>query len=154
MDKTVLERLKKEIENLAPQKDVEEVGVVRKVGDGIVEIEGLTSAQMAEMVIFDESTTNSVEQSIQHDGSLYGLILNLEEDSVKAVVLGDDARVVEGMIVRRSGNLLSIPVGDNFVGRIVNPLAEAVDGKGDIKSDTRAPIEREAYGVIDRAPVE
>lgn len=153
MDKTVLERLKKEIENLAPQKDVEEVGVVRKVGDGIVEIEGLTSAQMAEMVIFDESTTNSVEQSIQHDGSLYGLILNLEEDSVKAVVLGDDARVVEGMIVRRSGNLLSIPVGDNFVGRIVNPLAEAVDGKGDIKSDTRAPIEREAYGVIDRAPV-
>lgn len=154
MDKTVLERLKKEVESLSPKSDVEEVGVVRKVGDGIVEIEGLHSAQMAEMLIFDESSVASVQQSIEHDSALYGLILNLEEDSVKAIILGDASRVAEGMVVRRTGNLLSIPVGENFIGRIVNPLAEPVDGKGAIHSDTTQPIEREAYGVIDRAPVD
>ncbi|MFQ5541084.1 MAG: F0F1 ATP synthase subunit alpha, partial [Candidatus Paceibacteria bacterium] len=82
------------------------------------------------------------------------LVLNLEEDVIKAVILGDASRVAEGMVVRKTGELLSIPVGDTFLGRIVNALGEPVDGKGPIKSSARNPIEREAYGVIDRAPVD
>lgn len=154
MDKAVLERLKKEIESLDQSQETEEVGVVRKVGDGVVEIEGLEKAAMAEMVTFDESSTSTVEESISKKGVLYGVILNLEEDSVKATLLGDTSRVSEGMIVRRTGKLLSIPVGEKFVGRIVNTLAEPIDGKGAIESNEFAPIEREAYGVIDRAPVD
>lgn len=153
MDNTVLARLKKEIDALEPPTDVEEVGVVRKVGDGIVEIEGLESAQMAEMVTFDESSVTTVAGALEREGALYGLILNLEEDVVKAIILGNGARVAEGMVVRRTGKLLSIPVGEAFMGRIVDPLGEPVDGKGAIKASGTAPIEREAYGVIDRAPV-
>ncbi|MEK7613948.1 MAG: F0F1 ATP synthase subunit alpha [Patescibacteria group bacterium] len=154
MDKTILERLKKEIETLQPKAEREEVGVVRKVGDGIVEIEGLFGAQMAEMIVFDESSVSTVKDALTHDTQLFGLILNLEEDTVKAIILGEGSRVVEGMIVRRTGKLLSIPVGDAFIGRIVNPLGEAVDGKGPVEASGFAPIEREAYGVIDRAPVD
>jgi len=153
-DKTVIERLKKEIEGLVPNESVEEVGVVRTVGDGIAEIEGLSGAAMAEMVLFDESSSASVKDALDKDGALYGLVLNLEEDTVKVIILGDSARVKEGMTVKRTGNLLSIPVGEDFVGRIINPLGDPVDGKGAIKSDARNPIEREAYGVIDRAPVD
>lgn len=153
-DKTVIERLKREIEGLTPNASVEEVGVVRTVGDGIAEIEGLSGAAMAEMVLFDESSSASVKDALEKNGELYGLVLNLEEDTVKVIILGDSARVSEGMTVKRTGNLLSIPVGEDFVGRIINPLGDPVDGKGAIKSDARNPIEREAYGVIDRAPVD
>lgn len=151
MDSTILERLKKEIHNLGAPRE-EDVGVVRTVGDGIVVIDGLDSARMMEMVSFDESSTATVASALS-GGSVFGLVLNLEEDAVKAVVLGDSARVAEGMIVRRTGNLLSIPVGEAFIGRVVNALGEPVDGKGVIESRERNPIEREAYGVIDRAPV-
>ncbi|PIR85557.1 F0F1 ATP synthase subunit alpha [Candidatus Kaiserbacteria bacterium CG10_big_fil_rev_8_21_14_0_10_45_20] len=153
-DKTVIERLKQEIQNLSVQKDTQEVGVVRTVGDGIVEIEGLSGAAMAEMLYFDESSISSVEETISREGKLYGLALNLEEDTVKAIILGDSSRVQEGMVVKRTGNLLSIPVGENFIGRIINPLGDPVDGKGPIASEATHPIEREASGVIDRAPVD
>jgi len=154
MDNTVIERLKKEIERLDLAHKDEEVGIVRKVGDGIVEIEGLAQAAMTEMLQFDESSTNSVEKTISKNSDLFGLVLNLEEDSVKAIVLGDSSRIVEGMVVRKTGRLLSIPVGEAFVGRIVNSLGEPVDGKGAIKASGLNPIEREAYGVIFRAPVD
>lgn len=153
-DKTIIERLKHAIENSVPHTETEEVGVVRTVGDGIAEIEGLTNAAMAEMLLFDESSVSSVEDALSKEGPLYGLVLNLEEDTVKVIILGDSARVREGMVVKRTGNLLSIPVGEQFVGRVVSPLGEPVDGKGPIKSDAFNPIEREAYGVIDRAPVD
>lgn len=153
-DKTIIERLKREIENISPATNVEEVGVVRTVGDGIAEIEGLSNSAMAEMLLFDESSTSSVEGAISKEGALYGLALNLEEDSVKAIILGDSSRVREGMVVKRTGNLLSIPVGEQFIGRIVDTLGEPVDGKGPVHADVRNPIEREAYGVIDRASVD
>ncbi|MEK9177198.1 MAG: F0F1 ATP synthase subunit alpha [Patescibacteria group bacterium] len=154
VDKTVIERLKKEIESFSIGAQAEEVGVVRKVGDGIVEIEGLAGAAMTEMLSFDEASKGSVAKALKRDGSVTGIVLNLEEDAVKAILLGDSSRVSEGMVVRKTGKLLSIPVGDAFVGRIVDPLGEPVDGKGPIKASAVNPIEREAYGVIHRAHVD
>jgi len=154
MDASIIDRLKREIESFSSSKSPEEVGIVRKVSDGIVEIEGLEKAAMAEMVSFDESSQGTVKDAIQHDDALYGVILNLEEDTVKAIILGDSSRIREGMLVRSTGTLLSIPVGEAVVGRIVNALGQPVDGKGAIKSDGTKPIERVAYGVIDRSPVD
>jgi len=153
-DKTIIERLKKEIEALHLEEKEEDAGVVRMVGDGIVEIEGLAGAMMMEMITFDESSIASVAEAIANDSALFGLVLNLEEDSVKAVLLGDSSRVSEGMLVRKTGKLLSIPVGEAFIGRIVNVLGEPIDGKGPIRASGANPIEREASGVIDRAPVD
>ncbi|MBX9765050.1 F0F1 ATP synthase subunit alpha, partial [Patescibacteria group bacterium] len=153
MDATIIERLKKEIESFSGTHEPTEVGIVRTVGDGIVEIEGLEGAMMAEMVSFDESSASDVKTAISKEGALYGVILNLEEDSVKAIVLGDSQRITEGMLVKRTSRLLSIPVGEAIVGRIVNSIGEPIDGKGAIKTDKTMPIERVAYGVMDRAPV-
>jgi F-type H+/Na+-transporting ATPase subunit alpha len=153
MTQSIIEKLKKEIESLGVDTTPRDVGVVRAVGDGIVEIEGLAGATMAEMVVFDESSKLSVQQSIEREGKLFGVILNLEEDSVKAIVLGDASRIQEGMHVHGTGKLLSVPVGDAVIGRIVSTLGEPVDGKGPIKADTEYPVEREAYGVIDRSSV-
>src|SRR3989344_5726991 len=154
MDQTIIERLKKEIESFAGDQKPAEVGIVRKVGDGIVEIEGLSEAMMAEMVFFDESSASSVKNAIVKDDQLFGVILNLEEDTVKAIILGDSARIREGMLVKRTKQLLSVPVGEAMISRIVNALGDPIDGKGPIKTDTRSPIEREAYGVIDRSSVD
>lgn len=153
MDSTIIDRLKKEIQGINPKGGSEDVGVVRTVGDGIVEIEGLNTAAMAEMVLFDEASVSDVKSAIKHDDPLFGVILNLEEDTVKVILLGDSSRVREGMIVKRTKRLLSVPVGEAFVGRIVNAIGEPVDGKGPIKSEKTMPIERVAYGVIDRSSV-
>ncbi len=153
MSNTIIERIKKEIESFDQKTAPESVGRVTTVGDGIAEIEGLADAMMSEMVRFDDSEGTSVEAAIAHDDALYGLVLNLEEDTVKVVVLGDTARVKEGMRVKRTGTLLSIPVSGSIVGRVVNPLGEPQDGKGAIAKDKEMPIEREAYGVMDRAAV-
>ena len=153
MDAAIIARLKKEIEQYSTDKKPEEVGIVRKVGDGIVEIEGLEKATMAEMITFDESSKTSVKDAIHKEDSLFGVILTLEEDVVKAIILGDSARIKEGMLVRSTGKLLTVPVGDAMVGRIVNALGESVDGKGPIKTSHTNPIERVAYGVIERSPV-
>jgi F-type H+-transporting ATPase subunit alpha len=153
MDISIIERLKKEIESFAPNAKPQETGIVRKVGDGIVEIEGLDEAGMAEMVRFDEASVSDVKSAISHDDTLFGVILNLEENMVKAIILGDSSRIKEGMLVHRTKKLLSISVGEAVIGRIVDALGMPVDGKGPIKSDATSPIEREAYGVIDRGPV-
>lgn len=152
-DISIIDRLKKEIDSFGSSNEVQESGVVRKVGDGIVEIEGLGNAAMAEMIRFDESSVSDVKEAISNDDVLFGVILNLEEDTVKAIVLGESSRIKEGMVVFRTKKLLSIPVGEATIGRILNILGEPIDGKGPIKADTISPIEREAYGVIDRAPV-
>ncbi len=153
-DQTIIERLKKEIAALHLEEKEEDAGVVRMVGDGIVEIEGLSGAMMMEMITFDESSNASVAQALTKDSELFGLVLNLEEDSVKVVLLGDSSRISEGMIARKTGKLLSIPVGEAFIGRVVNVLGEPIDSKGPVKAVGANPIEREAYGVIDRAPVD
>lgn len=154
MDQSVIERLKKEIESFSAGKEPTEVGIVANTGDGIVEINGLENAEMAEMVLFDEASVSDVKGAVSKDSELFGVILNLEEDSVKAIVLGDGSRIKEGMLVRRTKKLLSVPVGEAVIGRVMDALGQPIDGKGPIKSEKSSPIEREAYGVIDRAHVD
>lgn len=154
MQHPLIERLEKELSQLRPDIAMEESGVVTAIGDGIAEIAGLEKAMLAEMIEFDTSSQTTVTKGTQSREKLYGLILNLEEDTVKAIVLGNGARVVEGMRVRRMGTVLSISVGEGLLGRVVNPLGEPVDGKGEITGKTiLQPIEREAYGVIERSSV-
>ena len=150
---SIIKRIEAEIAAWKPKEGVEEVGIVRATGDGIAEIDGLEKAVMTEMVIFDPTFDRSLEAALADPSPIYGLVLNLEEGQVRAVVLGDASKVYEGMLVRRTGRLLSIPVGEAMVGRVVNPLGEPVDGKGPVKDTVAKPIEREAYGVIDRASV-
>lgn len=152
MSTSIIERIKKEIEDIDISATSEEIGSVVSVGDGIAEIEGLTSAQMMEMVVFTESSA-TLSEILERDDVLYGLILNLEEDVVKVVILGDSTHVREGMRVSRTNKLLSIPVSQEIVGRVVNALGEPLDGKGVIAEDRAMPIERTAYGVMDRAGV-
>ncbi len=153
MSTTIIDRIKKEIENLDTKTVAEEVGVVVGVGDGIAEIEGLARAQMMEMVVFETTADASLGEAMSKEKSLIGLVLNLEEDTVKVVVLGETALIKEGMTVRRTGKLLSVPVGEAIVGRVVNALGEAIDGKGAIATDKDMPIERVAYGVMERSSV-
>ena len=108
---------------------------------------------MMEMVVFDRGAGETLEKTLASDNALFGLILNLEEDVVKVVVLGESSAVREGMRVWRTEKLLSIPVGEAIVGRVVSPLGEPLDGKGAIKTDRNMPIERVAYGVMERSAV-
>ncbi len=150
---SIIKRIESEIAQLAPATGSEETGVVRATGDGIAEIDGLEKAVMTEMVLFDPTFDRTLEAALKDPNPIYGLVLNLEEDGTRAVILGDSTKVYEGMLVRRLGRLLSIPVSDSLVGRVVNPLGEPVDGKGPVDTKNLKPIEREAYGVMDRSPV-
>ena len=150
---SIIERIEKEIKSWTPTEGAEESGIVRTVGDGIAEVDGLTGAVMTEMVLFDPTFDRTLEAALKDPTPIYGLVLNLEEDEVRVVILGDAAKVYEGMLVRRVGRLLSIAVGESLIGRVVNPLGEPVDGKGPTLAKDVRPIESEAYGVIDRAPV-
>ena len=150
---SIIKRIESEIAGHTPSGDSEETGIVRATGDGIAEIDGLEKAIMNEMVLFDPTFDRTLEAALKDADPIYGLVLNLEEDGVRAVILGDSSRVYEGMLVRRVGRLLSIPVGDSLVGRVVNPLGEPVDGKGPVPGVKPRPIESEAYGVMDRSPV-
>ena len=153
MSTVIIDKIKKEIESLDTSAAPEEIGIVTAVGDGIAEIDGLRQAQMMEMVVFSDGDGKTLEEALASDDTLYGLILNLEEDVVKVVVLGESNRVKEGMRVLRTSKLLSIPVGEDIVGRVVNPLGEVIDGKGAIEAKKDMPIERVAYGVMDRSGV-
>jgi F-type H+/Na+-transporting ATPase subunit alpha len=153
MSTTLVERIKKELEGIPLSPHIEEEGVVVAVGDGVAEIDGITGAAMMEMIIFDKSDKETLKESLESSSAVMGLVLNLEEDSVKAVVLGNPNSVTEGMRVRRTKRLLSIPVGDDIVGRVVNPLGEVLDGKGAYTKKRDMAIERVAYGVMDRSAV-
>ncbi|OGG72705.1 F0F1 ATP synthase subunit alpha [Candidatus Kaiserbacteria bacterium RIFCSPLOWO2_01_FULL_53_17] len=153
MDTSAIEKIVKEIELFAPKGESSHVGRVTAVGDGVCAIDGLSKAVMSEILEFEEHEGKSLKDSMQHEGKLYGLILNLEEDSIRAIILGDSARVSEGMIVKSTGKILSVPSGEELLGRVVNALGEPIDGKGPFKKATMMPVERESYGVIDRKSV-
>jgi F-type H+-transporting ATPase subunit alpha len=150
---SIIEKIEREIAAWEPTAGAQEAGLVRTTGDGIAEIDGLAGATMNEMVLFDPTHDRSLAEALKDPAPIYGLVLNLEEAGVRAVILGDASKIYEGMLVRRMKKLLSIPVGEALIGRVVNSLGEPVDGKGPIKAAESRPIEREAYGVIDRSPV-
>jgi F-type H+-transporting ATPase subunit alpha len=153
MDSSIVEKIVREIEGYTPKNESEHVGRVTAVGDGVVAIDGLSQAVMSEVVIFEEGTGAKLEHAMETRTPLYGLILNLEEDGVRATILGDSARVSEGMTVKSTGKVLSVPSGDELLGRVVNALGEPIDGKGPFKKVTMMPVERQASGVIDRKSV-
>lgn len=153
MDSSTVAKIIKEIEGYVPAKNAEHVGRVTAVGDGVVAIDGLSNAVMSEVVVFEEAEGKSLKDSMGDTGLLYGLLLNLEEDGVRAVILGDVSRVREGTVVKSTGKILSVPSGEELLGRVVNALGEPIDGKGPFKKPTMMAVEREAYGVMARKGV-
>jgi F-type H+-transporting ATPase subunit alpha len=152
-DNTFVEKIIKEIEGYKPVHSETHIGHVVSVGDGVVALDGLSQSVMGEILTFDEDAHKDLNTAMHAETSLYALVLNLEEDGVKAVILGDSARVREGMIVKSTGTILSVPASEELLGRVVNALGEPIDGKGAIKNTTMMPIERIASGVIDRKSV-
>ncbi|MBE6875901.1 MAG: F0F1 ATP synthase subunit alpha [Ruminococcus sp.] len=131
--------IKDQIKNYHAQISLSDVGTVITVGDGIANIHGLEKCMSGEL--------------IQFENGVYGMALNLEQDSVGAVLLGSDEDIKEGSSVKRTGEIMSVPVGDELLGRVVNALGQPIDGKGALKTTKRAPIEKVASGVITRKSV-
>jgi F-type H+-transporting ATPase subunit alpha len=131
--------IKRQIEGYDAEIDINEVGTVISVGDGIARIHGLDRVMYNELLEFPRN--------------VFGLALNLEEDSVGAVLLGESQLVKEEDLVKRTHRIMQVPAGPAMVGRVVNPLGLPLDGKGPIKTDAHQPIERLAPGVVDRQPV-
>lgn len=152
MTNTLIEKLKRQIQDFEPTRTVEGVGVVVSVGDGVAEIEGLPHAVMAEMVEFD-TADGSLAEAIENEGKLFGMVLNLEADAIRVIVLGDTRRVKEGMTVKSTGRVLSVPVGEALMGRVVGTLGEPKDTGGHIKHEKMYPLERPSYSVIERQSV-
>ena len=150
-----IEQFKKEIEEFQPssRKAAQHFGTVTRVSDGVAEIEGLSGAVMSEMLRFDIAHGKELSEAMDLPSELFGVVLNLEEESVRAIILGDTGRIAEGMKVESTGEVLSIPVGEALLGRVVNALGAPLDGLGAIKAAQRNPIERQGYGVIDRQGV-
>jgi len=131
--------LREQIENYEQTVAVDEVGAIISVGDGIARIHGLEKVMAGEMLAFP------------HD--IFGIALNLEEEEVGAVLLGESSELKEGDVVKRTNTIMSVPVGEALIGRVLNPLGEPVDDKGPINTKERNPLERIAPGVLDRQPV-
>ena len=141
--------LKKELQGGETSPGVEEVGKVVSVGDGVVQIEGLPNVMFSEMVEIEKFPAEADAPTFP------AVALNLEEYTVGAVVLGNDAGIKEGDIVKRTGKVLSVPTGEALLGRVVNPLGQTLDGKGTLDSSklSSSPIEQAAPAVMDREPV-
>ena len=131
--------IKSQIKNYESRLEFSETGIVILVGDGIVKASGLTNCVAGELLEFSNGS--------------YGLALNLEENTVSIVVLGTDKGIKEGDVIKRTGRVVSVPVGKNLLGRVVDALGEPIDGKGPIDADDYRPIETNAPGIIDREPV-
>ncbi len=131
--------IREQIGSFAVDVDVAEVGSIISLGDGIARVHGVENAMAGEMLEFPHG--------------VYGIALNLEEESVGAVLLGEYTAIKEGDIVKRTGRIISVPVGDEMLGRVVNALGQPIDGKGRIVTKQYLPIERLAPGVVDRQPV-
>lgn len=117
----------------------DEIGRIVKIGDGIAIIQGLENAMASELLLFPDN--------------VYGIVLNLEEDSVGAVLMGSDTNIKEGDEVHRTGRIIEVPVGDQLLGRVVNSLGQPIDGLGEINTEKRRPVERVAPGVMTRKSV-
>jgi F-type H+-transporting ATPase subunit alpha len=135
----IIEQLKKQIEDVEMTTQTQKVGTILEVGDGVVRMDGLSDVMASEMLTFANGAV--------------GVALNLEEDQVGAMVLGDYKGIKEGEEVRSTGEILSIPVTEKMIGRVINPLGKAIDGKEEITSDIHYPIENLAPGVIERKSV-
>src|SRR5213082_4148639 len=131
--------IRQQIQSFDVDLHVDEVGTVLEVGDGIARVHGLEKAMASEMVEFENGS--------------FGLALNLEEDSVGVVILGDYLDIREGQIVKRTGRVLSVPAGEGLIGRVVTPLAQPIDGKGPVDAPHLMPIEGRAPGIAERQPV-
>src|SRR5256885_1165842 len=136
---SILEEIETKIAGLKTSTTKSNIGTVREAGDGVARIEGLSDVMLNEMIEFP--------------GGVFGLALNLEETEVGAILLGDATKISEGDEAKTTGRLLSVPVGKQVLGRVVNTLGEPLDGKGDIKSETFYPLEKIAPGVIKRRSV-
>ena len=126
--------LRTHVESFAPSLAQEQLGRVLEVGDGVARVAGLPDA--------------SVNELLEFEGGLLGLALNLDEETIGAVVLGKSDHVEEGQAVKATGRILSVPVGDALVGRVVNALGQPIDGKGPIASDTQRRMEVQAPGIV------
>ena len=132
--------IKKQIENFQPNFDVTETGVVTYIGDGIARARGLDNAMSGELLEFENGA--------------YGMAQNLESNDVGIIILGDFVAIREGDIVKRTGKIMEVPVGEALIGRVVNPLGQPVDGQGPINSTKTRPVEQKATGVMDRKSVD
>lgn len=139
----IIEQIKNKIADYKESAQMKTVGKVISIGDGIAKISGLSDVAMSEMVEFKN----------QKGGVSYGVVLNIEEDSVGVVILGEYTGIKEGDEVTASGRVLEVPVGGSMIGRVINPLGEALDGKGKIEKNKFYPIEKIAPGVIARQSV-
>lgn len=131
--------LRRQLSGFESEADIYEVGTVLQVGDGVARVYGLSKVMASELVEFPNN--------------VFGMVLNLEEDNVGVMLFGDDRHVKEGDTVKRTKRIASVPVGEDLLGRVVNPLGQPIDAKGPINHDTLYPIERKAHGVIQRQPV-
>lgn len=132
--------IKEQIKNYTAKLETTDVGTVIQVADGIARIHGLENAMQGELLEFP--------------GEVYGMVMNLEEDNVGVVLLGDSRAVNEGDVVKTTGRVVEVPVGDALTGRVVNALGQPIDEKGPIDTEKYSPVERVAYGVIDRQAVD
>ncbi|MDL1891471.1 F0F1 ATP synthase subunit alpha [Sphingobacteriales bacterium CHB3] len=131
--------LRKQLAGFEKETDVYEVGTVLQIGDGVARVYGLSKAVMSELVEFPHG--------------VFGMVLNLEEDNVGCILFGESSEIKEGDVVKRTGRVASIPVGEGMLGRVINSLGQPIDDRGPIKTDKLMHIERKALGVVDRAPV-
>jgi F-type H+-transporting ATPase subunit alpha len=131
--------LRKQLAGFEKEVDVYDVGTVLQVGDGIARVYGLSRVMASELVEFPND--------------VYGMVLNLEEDNVGCILFGESTLIKEGDVVKRTGRVASMPVGEQMLGRVINPLGQPLDGRGPIKTEKYLPIERKALGVIFRQPV-
>lgn len=132
--------IREQMKHYTAKLETTDVGTVIQVADGIARIHGLENAMQGELLEFP--------------GEVYGMVMNLEEDNVGAVLLGDSRAVSEGDVVKTTGRVVEVPVGDALTGRVVNALGQPIDEKGPIETDKFRPVERVAYGVIDRQAVD
>jgi F-type H+/Na+-transporting ATPase subunit alpha len=131
--------LREQIANYESTVAIDEVGTIISVGDGIARVHGLSKVMAGEMLAFPHE--------------MFGIALNLEEEQVGVVLLGESSELKEGDTVKRTNTIMSVPVGEGLIGRVVNPIGEPLDGKGPISSKQRNPLEKLAPGVLDRQPV-
>ncbi|MBQ5745451.1 MAG: F0F1 ATP synthase subunit alpha, partial [Selenomonadales bacterium] len=131
--------IKQQIQNYQVNLNVDDVGTVIEVGDGIARIHGLEKAMAGELLAFE--------------GGVYGMVQNLEQDNIGGVILGGDTIIKEGATVRRTGRIMEVPVGEAMIGRVVNALGQPIDGKGAIETTETRPVEYPAPGIADRQSV-